>query len=546
MGHMKRTCNRKATCNVCMGQHPTLLHINQNDTSRPAQFSRNVRNSSAMAGSNIGCEYTNVACDNENENQCTMAIVPVRVRLAHGLNDVVTYAFLDPGSSVSFCSESLMKKLCGVGRRMHIRLDTMGEPHNMDTYLVEGLEVRCLNGSPTVKVNIPRVYTKDKLPVKRHHIPTHDDVSHWKHLKDVYMPQINAGIDLLIGNNVPDAYSPLEVRTGPPGSPHASKTTLGWIAWNVVRSVRNCQPFSVNFVDVAAKRYEEIKKLNMLVRESLNYDFPERTIDDKREWSHEDKSFMEKVGGSCKFVEGHYQISLPFKKDVRLPDNSAMALKRLVSLERKLKGNQKFHHDYNLFISNVLDKGYAEEVPAAEVDTQDGRVWYIPHHGVYHPRKPNKVRVVFDCTASYNGVALNDLLLPGPNLTNHLIGVLLRFRQESVAIMGDIESMFYQVHVPKQERNYLRFYWWPNGDLSEEPTPYRMKVHLFGAVSSPSCSNYALRLTALSDTDKGNTVAAETILRNFYVDDCLKSVKSTKDAVVLITKLTALCKKRRV
>ena len=187
----------------------------------------------------------------------------------------------------------------------------MGEPHNMDTYLIEGLEVRCLNGSPTVKVNIPRVYTKEKISVKRHHIPTQDDVSHWKHLKDVYMPQISAGINLLIGNNVPKVYSPLAVRTGPPGSPCATKTVLGWIAWNVVRSVRNCQPFSVNFVDVAAKRYEEIKKLNMLVIESLNYDFPERTIDDKREWSHEDKSFMEN-GGSCKFVEG--KLVCPLRK----------------------------------------------------------------------------------------------------------------------------------------------------------------------------------------------------------------------------------------
>ena len=109
--------------------------------------------------------------------------------------------------------------------------------------------------------------------------------------------------------------------------------------------------------------------------------------------------------------------------------------------------------------------------------------------------------------------------------------------------MGDIESMFYQVQVPEQERAYLRFYWWPNGDLHQKPTPYRMKVHLFGAVSSPSCSNYGLSLTALSDTEEDNTVAAEKSLRNVYVDDCLKSVKSTEDAVDLITKLTVLCKK---
>ena len=213
MGHMKGTCNMKATCEVCKGQHLPLLHMNRNDTARPAHPERNVKVSSVDPGAKC-LEYSNVACDNENDSQCTMAIVPVRVRLVHGLNYIVTYTFLDPGSSVSFCSEALTKKLCGVGRRMHIRLDTMGDPHSMDTYLIEGLQVQCLDG--TGKVKIPRVYTKDKLPVKRHHIPTHDNVSHWKHLKDVHMPQINAGIDLLIGNNVPDAYSPLEVRTGPP------------------------------------------------------------------------------------------------------------------------------------------------------------------------------------------------------------------------------------------------------------------------------------------------------------------------------------------
>ena len=536
VGHMKNSCNMKARCNACNGRHPTLLHVSR-DVSDVKE------RQTSMQSENRSEECTNVACDNENESQCTMAIIPVRVRLSHGLNDVVTYAFLDPGSSVSFCSEALMKKLCGVGRRMHIRLDTMGEPHNMDTYLIEGLEVQSLDGQSSRKVQIPRLYTKSKLPVKRHHIPTHDDVSQWTHLRDIYMPQINSGIDLLIGNNVPDAYTPLEVRTGPIGSPHATKTILGWVAWSVVRSSQKGQSFSVNFVDVAAQRYEEIQKLNSIVRESLNFDFPERVIDDKREWSHEDNLFMKKMDSSCKMVEGHYQIGLPFKNEVNLPNNSIMALRRLKSLERKLKSDQQFHHDYNQFISKVLDKGYAEKVPPSEVNKRDGQVWYIPHHGVYHPRKPGKVRVVFDCSASYDGISLNDLLLPGPNLTNYLIGVLLRFRQESVAIMGDIESMFYQVAVPQEQRNYLRFYWWPNGDLSQKPIPYRMKVHLFGAVSSPSCANYALRLTALSNSHEDNAVATETILRNFYVDDCLKSVKSTEDAVDLIANLTALCKK---
>jgi hypothetical protein len=39
----------------------------------------------------------------------------------------------------------------------------------------------------------------------------------------------------MIGNNVPDAYTPFKVATGPSGSPHSTKTRLGWIVWNLIR-----------------------------------------------------------------------------------------------------------------------------------------------------------------------------------------------------------------------------------------------------------------------------------------------------------------------
>lgn len=38
-------------------------------------------------------------------------------------------------------------------------------------------------------------------------------------------------------------------------------------------------------------------------------------------------------------------------------------------------------------------------------------------------------------------------------------GVLLRFREERVAVMGSIEAMYYQVRVPEEDRDFLRFYW---------------------------------------------------------------------------------------
>lgn len=61
----------------------------------------------------------------------------------------------------------------------------------------------------------------------------------------------------------------------------------------------------------------------------------------------------------------------------------------------------------------------------------------------YHPKKPTQIRVVFDSSAKYDNVSLNDVLMNGPDLINSLHGVLLRFRKDLVAITADIQQMFY-------------------------------------------------------------------------------------------------------
>lgn len=70
----------------------------------------------------------------------------------------------------------------------------------------------------------------------------------------------------------------------------------------------------------------------------------------------------------------------------------------------------------------------------------------------------------FDCAASFQGTSLNQQLLQGPDLTSSLLGVLIRFRQESVAVMADIEAIFHQVRVNNEDTDLFRFLWWPDGD----------------------------------------------------------------------------------
>ena len=86
------------------------------------------------------------------------------------------------------------------------------------------------------------------------------------------------------------------------------------------------------------------------------------------------------------------------------------------------------------------------------------------------------------------------------------------------------------------------FLWWDHGDTSKEPTEYRMTVHLFGAASSPGCTNLALKTTAEDNEKNLGTETAEFLTKNFYVDDGLKSVKTVNEAIVLIQKSKEMCK----
>ena len=60
-----------------------------------------------------------------------------------------------------------------------------------------------------------------------------------------------------------------------------------------------------------------------------------------------------------------------------------------------------------------------------------------------------------------------------------------------------------------------------------------MQVHLFGATSSPSCANFSLRKTAEDNRKDFDLEVIETVNRNFYVDDCLKSTATIERAVFL-------------
>lgn len=84
-------------------------------------------------------------------------------------------------------------------------------------------------------------------------------------------------------------------------------------------------------------------------------------------------------------------MKLPFHHEkLVMPNNKPVAKLRAMTLRRKLLKNEAFHSDYTKFMNALFDKGHTEKVPYDELSRCDGRVWYIPHHRVYHNKK-NKI-----------------------------------------------------------------------------------------------------------------------------------------------------------
>ena len=103
--------------------------------------------------------------------------------------------------------------------------------------------------------------------------------------------------------------------------------------------------------------------------------------------------------------------------------------------------------------------------------------------------------------------------------------------------------MFYQVSIEPKDFDAFRFLWWENNDPQVTPTEYGMLKHVFGATSSPSCANFCLKKTASTYEKEFDPKVAETIQRNMYLDDLMKSVGMTEIAIKLVKQLRELLKK---
>ncbi|GAA6111993.1 uncharacterized protein LOC107575046, partial [Tachysurus ichikawai] len=237
----------------------------------------------------------------------------------------------------------------------------------MPSERVSGLNVR--GYSSNVVLSLPPAYTKDSIP--------------------------DCEIGLLIGYNCPRALAPKHVILGVDDEPYAVHTDLGWSIVGRLSSHHESQSFNTICHRVNIKELPPVTPAEVI--KVLESDFKD-TGENSKTVSQDDILFLTKLQQSIwKNDQGHYEMPLPFKIRPHLPDNKQMAIVRLNHLKRKLLNDERYKEHYLKFMEEVIERGDAEEV---QDKGKDGEKWYIPHHEVYRPKKPDKLRVSSMTTCS--------------------------------------------------------------------------------------------------------------------------------------------------
>jgi hypothetical protein len=239
---------------------------------------------------------------------------------------------------------------------------------------------------------------------------------------------------------------------------------------------------------------------------------------------------MKIIEESCSLEDNKWTMKYPWKRDPKeLPDNYTHVVRRMESTERRLLSQPDHAESYNSQMKEMEDMTFSRKLTKKEIEEWKGPVHYISHHAVIRPEKRSTpVRIVFNSSTTYEGHTLNDYWYKGPDLLNNLFGVILRFRENPIAISGDISKMYHMVSIPLADQHVHRFVW-RNYETEREPDIYVNTVLTFVDRPAPAMATTAMRKTASLKEDV-KPRAAEAIVKNAYIDDICDSVSTKEEA----------------
>ncbi|XP_049341522.1 uncharacterized protein LOC125806060 [Astyanax mexicanus] len=568
--HMAKDCKVPIKCAECNSErHIAALHPGPPTPKDGAVTEKEESGELDEDMPTVTASCTEV-CGNSDIPRSCAKICPIRVYPAGKKEKAVKiYAVLDEQSNKSLAKKGFFKLFDVKASSAPYTLKTCAGTMHTSGRRVSNFMLESLDGK--LQLPLPTLIECDMIPDDRAEIPYPEVAQHHPHLQSVAnkIPPVDpdAPILILLGRDILQVHKVREQINGPHNSPYAQRLDLGWVIVGEACLGAVHKPVEVNVYkanvlqngrtsflcpcpnNIQVKEgysgtpqhhhafFPHQDEANLVKRtDDLGHSLFESSKDDnKPALSIDDRAFLTIMEKEVYQDTDHSWVApLPFRASRQsLPSNREQAVKRLSSLKKTLEKKQETKRHYAEFVQKMLDNDQAEHAPPLEPGKEH---WYLPTFGVYHPKKPDQIRVVFDSSATCDGVSLNDVLLSGPDLNNTLLGVLLRFRKEPVAVTADVQQMFYCFVVRKDHRDYLRFLWYEDSDFAKNIVEYRMKVHVFGNTPSPAIAIYCMRRAAKKGEAEYGSDARQFVERQFYVDDALTSVTSPEQAIDLLTR----------
>lgn len=548
-GHRGGNCRRSRQCGIngCNKTHNRLLHNNQptnsqitfnepsighgphrpNESTIPKEVEPVVQITSHTT-------HGETSVTRNHGNFTTLRTVPVTLK--SGNRRIQVNALLDDGSTKTYINEDVAAQLGLQGQTQKVTVNVLnGQKETFETTPVEfGLE--SLNKQ--VNINI-KAFTTKRVTGNLKAIDWNKHSDQYDHLKGIQFPMMGQKptVDILIGLDYADLHFSYTDIRGKTGEPVARLTPLGWTCIGDPNKADN-SPEETHFIATYfiedQKSFEEI---NSTLKQFWTIENC-GTANSPVIIAKEDKLVFDQAEKSLKFENGHYEVGIPWKPDApKLQNNYDMALQRLKNTEQRLLKRPDIAKQYQSTLDQYVEMCYIRKIP--ETEKQPPQKWYLPHFPVVHPEKTTtKVRIVFDASAKYNEISMNDTISQGPKLQNELFDVLLRMRKNPVAIVCDIAQMYLQITIPERDRCFHRFLW-RSLQQDKPPDEFEFNRLVFGVNCSPFLAQLVAQTHAKRNIEQ-YPMAAETVLKSTYMDDSMDSVSTDENGVELYNQLSQL------
>lgn len=514
--HIANNCKRKFKCFNCGLDHLKIMcHkiINKNfknyDTNKELKNTNNGLINKNEAKDKVECVNVGI------HKTFPVLLKCVKVKIINPQNSELSceaLALLDDGSTASYVSESLIKKLklnTQKSQKLSIGVFNTPKAREIDSSVVKILIETIKKTKIEITANSVKFVTK---PVP--HILPEKEGKH-KNLKGK-IPNTSWGVpDLLIGSdfyyefdlNVVDTLSSgFKLINSKLGLLVAGKSNNPIKNNNMVNSVIT---LNANLeLETSISNYFSLESLGIL----------EKPIAKNK------TSILENIS----FNGDRFECNLPWRSfPPELPNNFGLSAGRLHSVVKKLKKNPNLLKKYDEIIKNQLKEEIIEKVSGAD---KESVIHYLPHQPVYREDK-DKLRIVYDASSksSTKVNSLNECLESGEFLLKNLAGILIRFRIPKVVVACDIQQAFLQIEIKREDRDATRFLWYEDVLSENEPKElqtFRFKRIAFGLTCSPFILNSVIvkHLKSLGDE------ISEELLYNLYVDNLLISTNNISDA----------------